>query len=132
MAGSLSDYAENKVLDHITGKTSFTMPTIYLAASTTNPLDAGSGITEPTGMGYARVATTGATWNAAASGSVTNAAEITFATASGTWGTMAYGAGFDALTGGNMIFHADFAVARAIASGDALVFPIGSITLTLA
>ena len=132
MAGSLSDYAENKCLEHIVGKTAFTMPTLYLAASTTDPLDSGSGITEPTAMGYARVQTAGSDWGTAASGSITNAAEITFPTASGTWGTMAYGAGFDALTGGNMLCHADYDTSRAIASGDVLVFPIGSITLTMA
>jgi len=130
MAGSLSDYAENKILEHIVGKTAWPMPTFYLAASTTDPLDSGSGITEPVAMGYARVATSGATWGNAA-GSITNAAEITFPTATGTWGTMTHGGGFDAATAGNFLCHANFDVARAIASGDALVFPIGSITLTM-
>lgn len=135
MAGSLSNYASSKLLGHIIGKTAYTMPAFYLAASTTAPGEDGSTITEPVGMGYARVLTSGADWNAptVANPSVTtNAAEITFATASGTWGTMAYGGGFDALTGGNMTAHANFDTSRAIASGDALVFPIGSITITMA
>ena len=132
MAGSLSDYAETKVLEDIVGKTSWTMPTFYLAASTTDPLDSGSGITEPTAMGYARVATAGSDWGNAPSGSITNAAEITFPTATGTWGTISHGGGFDALAGGNFLCYADYDTARAIASGDTLVFPIGSITLTMA
>src|SRR3990167_384587 len=101
--GSFSNYLENKVLDHIVGKTSYTMPTVYVAASTADPTDAGTDIAEPVGGAYARVATSGATWAAAAAGATANGVAITFPAATGSWGTIAYFALFDALTGGNMI-----------------------------
>jgi hypothetical protein len=42
MAG-FTTYLQQKVLDHVRGKTSFTMPTAYVALFTTNPTDAGGG-----------------------------------------------------------------------------------------
>ncbi|MBN2315450.1 MAG: hypothetical protein JXM79_16085 [Sedimentisphaerales bacterium] len=55
--GSFSDYWEDKILDHIFGKVNYTPPTIYVALSTSDPLDDASGLTEPTGNAYARVET---------------------------------------------------------------------------
>lgn len=79
---SLSDYLENKVLDHILGKTSFTMPaTVALALCTTAPTDASTGATivEANYTGYARKAVAGSDLNAAASGQTTSANVLTFA-----------------------------------------------------
>jgi hypothetical protein len=102
MAG-LFDYAARKTLDHLLGKTSFTMPTAYVGLYTAAPTDAGGG-TEVSGGSYARVATSGATWNAAAGSapaSTSNAAAVTFPLATGSWGTaLAFGI-FDAATAGN-------------------------------
>jgi hypothetical protein len=132
MMGSFSDYLENKLLDHMTGKTAYTKPTAYLAASTADPTDDASGIAEPSGNGYARVETEGADWNAAASGSVTNANAITFPEASGNWGTISHVALYDASTGGNMLVHGVLDAPQAIASGEVLRVPAGDATLTLA
>ncbi|KKL18933.1 hypothetical protein LCGC14_2470590, partial [marine sediment metagenome] len=74
--GSFNDYTENKVLDHIVGKTSFTMPTAYVGLSTADPLDDASGLAEPSGNNYARVTTSGSDWDAAASGATANAAAL--------------------------------------------------------
>lgn len=38
---SLADYAENKVLELMVGKTAFTLPTVYVALFTGVPGDAG-------------------------------------------------------------------------------------------
>ena len=92
---SKTDYAENKVLDHLNGKSSFTMPTVYVALFTAAPSDAGGG-TEVSGGSYARVATSGATWAAASGGAASNAAAISFPTASASWGTVTHYATFDA------------------------------------
>ena len=74
-------YTTNKVIDHVNGKTSFSMPTVYVGLSSTTPTLAGANITEPSTGGYSRVATSGATWNASVNGTTTNAAAITFPTA---------------------------------------------------
>jgi hypothetical protein len=106
----MSDYLAQKSLDHIVGKTSFTMPTTYVSLFTVAPSDAGTGGTEISGGGYARVTTSGATWNAA-SGSdpsvTTNAAAITFPTSTGSWNSgasiIAWGL-YDASSAGNLLF----------------------------
>lgn len=78
---SFSDYLENKVLDHVLGKTSFTMPsTVALALLTVTPTDASTGatVTEAGYTGYARKAVAASDLNAAASGSSSNLNAITF------------------------------------------------------
>jgi len=125
--GSFSNYAENKVLDHIVGKTSFTMPTnIYVALSTADPTDAGSGIAEPSGNGYARKQTVAANWNAAANGSISNAQDIQFDQATGSWGTITHFALFDALTDGNMLAHGSLGTSKTITNGDTAKFAGGT------
>lgn len=79
---SFSNYAEDKINDHINGKTSFTMPAAtYLALCTSVPSDASTGATivEATYTGYARKVVAGADWNASSSGSSTTANALTFA-----------------------------------------------------
>jgi len=128
---SFGDYAENKILDHIVGKTSFTMPTAYIALSTADPTDDGSGMAEPSGNGYARVATTGATWDAASSGATANAAIISFPTATGSWGTITHFAIFDASTSGNMLAHGELDTPTAISTNQIARFAIGAFDITL-
>ena len=83
MVGNLTDYAENKVLDHILGTASFTMPTVHLALWIGNPTDAGSGGAEVSGASYARQA---ASFSASSGGGSTNSALLTFPTATTDWG----------------------------------------------
>jgi len=136
--GSFSDYTENKVLDHINGKTAFTMPTAYVGLKTADPTDDNSGGTEPTIAtgGYARVATTGAMWAAAASGAASNAAKITFPTSTAAWSTGATNLThfiiMDAATGGNLLLHGSLDTPRAVnAAYIILEFAIGALTETL-
>lgn len=129
--GSFSDYTENKFLDHITGKTSFTKPTAYVALSTADPGDDGATIAEPVGNGYARAATAGFDWDAAASGAVANAAVIMFPTASGSWGTISHFALFDAATNGNMLGHGVLTASQAITTNQIPRFAIGALDITL-
>lgn len=127
-------FSANKLLDHLDGKTSYTMPAVWVAVSSTTPTLAGTNITEPSTGSYARVATTGATWNAAASGSVTNAAAITFPTATADWASaanMTYGLIFDAVTTGNCLGYGVLTVAKNVLNGDTLSIAIGALTITL-
>ena len=130
MAGSLSDYSENKVLELLVGKTAFATPTAWLALFTVAPTDAGGG-TEATGGSYAREQTAGADWAAAASGAITNANAIAFPTATANWGTVVAAALFDAATAGNMLIWGDLTVSKAVNTDDTLSFPAGAIDFTL-
>jgi hypothetical protein len=128
---TFADYLENKVLDHILGKTAYTMPTVYVGLSTADPLDDASGLAEPSGGGYARVATTGATWNAATAGSASNAVAITFPQATGSWGTVTHFALFDAASAGNMLASGALTTSKAVGSGDTVKFDVGQLSATL-
>lgn len=106
-----SDYLEKKVLDHIVGKTSFTMPaSVYLALVTVAITDAdtGSTITEASYTGYARKALTPSSDFNAASGTTaasTNAAQIQFATCTGGSSTVIGWALVDASSAGNVLAY---------------------------
>ena len=131
----ISTYLANKLLDHQVGKTSFTMPTVRVGLSSTTPTAAGTNVTEPSSGSYARVTTSGATWNAAASGSITNATAITFPTATADWvagANLTHAVFYDAASGGNFLGFSALAVAKNCLNGDTLTLPAGSgVTITL-
>ena len=134
MAGSKSDYLENKVLDHCVGKTAFTMPTTYLALCTADPTDAGTGasMNEVADSGsYARKATAGL-WAAASSGAIANNAAITFTEATGSWGTITHWALVDSGThgAGNVLYHGSLDSSQAIVSGNTVQVPSGDLDIT--
>lgn len=126
---ALSDYAENKVLDAITGTTTFTAPTnVYLGLSTASMADDDSG-TELSGSGYARVSVS---FSAASGGTTSNSAAIEFSAATGSWGSVSHWALYDALTGGNQLLNGAFSAAKTIASGDVLKINTGDLDITAA
>lgn len=130
--GSFSDYAENKILEHIVGKTSFTMPTAYIALCTTAPTDASTGSTlvEPSGNNYSRKATVGGDWAAASGGSISNSGSLAFPQASGSWGTITHFAIVDASANGNVIAWGALSASKAVGSGDTPSFAAGQLTVT--
>lgn len=65
--------------------------------------DPGGAGTELSGSGYARVAVTAATWDAAGSASKDNGTAITFPEASGDWTEATYMGLWDAESAGNLI-----------------------------
>ena len=100
MAGNLTNYLENKLIDHFLGTTSYTMPAdVYIALFTVAPADAGGG-TEVTGGSYARQI---ATFSGASSGATSNDSNIDF-TGMPAATTVAIGI-FDASTSGNMLLY---------------------------
>ena len=129
--GCFSDYWENKILDHIFGKGSYTPPTIYVGLSTANPTDSGSGLAEPSGNGYARVQTSASDWNTASNGSLDNSGNITFAQATGNWGTITHFALFDAATSGNMLAHGALNQSKSINESDTARFEAGELQISL-
>jgi hypothetical protein len=128
---SFSDYAENKVLDHIVGKTSFTMPTVYVGLYTAAPSDSGGGTEVPSSNNYSRKSTAGADWAAASGGATSNANAITFATPSGSWGTVTHFGLFDASTSGNLLAWAPLTSSQAIGAGNSVSFAVGDLDITL-
>lgn len=156
---AMSDYLENKLIDHIFRGVSFTAPvTLYVALLTASPADpntsGGLEIGTTTPNGYARVAITCSTANwastggattttnpsAGTSGTTSNNGAIAFPAPTGNWFN---GAGpaptqithfgiYDAATigAGNLMFHGALTTAKTVNSGDAVpTFAISALSL---
>jgi len=132
MAGSKSDYLENKVLDHVLGGGDYSRPaTVYVALYTAAPTDAGGG-TAVSGGSYARatVVNNATNFPAAESGEKSNGTEITFAEASANWGTVVAFGILDAASEGNLLLWATLTANKTIDSGDTAKFAVGDLTYT--
>lgn len=126
---AMSNYLELEILDHVLGTGSYTHPsTVYLGLSVGSMAEDASG-TELSGSAYARQSMAFA---AASGGSAATNATITFPTATGSWGTVAYWSIWDAASSGNMLIHGVFTASKAITTGDILRVNSGDITVTAA
>lgn len=139
---SFSNYAAQAVLNSLFGKTSnfgalASAPTIHIGLSSTTPAEDGTNVTEPSGGSYARVATSGATWNAATLADpslLDNTAQIAFPQASADWGAganMTHVVLYDALTVGNFLGSFALTTPKPVLSGDTFVIDPGDMDVTL-
>jgi hypothetical protein len=129
-----STFLANKLLELQTGKTAYTLPTVYLALSSTTPTTSGTNVTEPSTGSYARAATTGV-WGAAAAGSITNTGAITFPAATADWlaaASLTYGVLYDAATAGNCLGYGVLTTAKNVLSGDTPSIAVSGITISIA
>lgn len=128
MAGSYTDYLEDKVLRHVFTNTTYTPPaTIYVGLFTVAPTDTGGG-TEVSGTSYARQS---AAFSVSGTGTTaTNSANIEYPAAGSAWGTVVAVALFDASTAGNMLAWADLISSRSITAGDIFRIPASGLTIT--
>jgi len=131
LAGGMSDYLANKLIDLIFRAQSYTMPaTIYHALMTAAPTNAGGGTEVGGGVGYTRASlatslaaisgTQSAGSTTASSGTggrISNNAAVTHPTPTGSWGTPTHGAWYDALTSGNLLLWRALTNALTIGSG---------------
>jgi hypothetical protein len=128
---AMSNYLENKLIDHIFRGISYTPPsTVYIGLLTVGASEGASG-TEVSGGSYARVAVTANTSNfkgthgttsgasSGTSGTTTNAVTVTFPTPTADWGVVTSTAIFDAPSGGNVLFYSPLLNNKTINNGDA-------------
>jgi len=122
---SISNYAELKVLEHTTGKTSWTMPTnLYVQLHTAEP--------DEDGLGDEALNTDRKvlTWATASSGSI-----ATTGTPSAEWTSIAdaetytHWSLWDAASAGNCVWYGALSSSASVAIGD--TFQITTLTLTL-
>jgi len=145
---AMSDYLENKLIDHIFRGVSFTAPSnLYVALLTANPTDAntsgGNELGTTTPNNYARVniaanttnwastggATTTTNPSAGTSGTTSNNGVVQFNTPSGNWfngagpsaSTITYFGIYDSATigGGNLLFYGALTNSKTVNNGDA-------------
>ncbi len=134
--GSLADSVHAKMNGLWLNRVPFTAPSVFVALSTAPASLAAPA--EPAGGGYARLATTGATWarntyagSLTAIGVVTNALPLTFAAPIGGWGTVQSVYLMDAASGGNVLGSANLTVPRTILSGSpARSFAVGALWIS--
>lgn len=131
-ATSLTDYAENKLVDALLrGQAIGTPATWYVALYTACPTDSTAG-TEVTGGSYARVGVTAslANWagtqsagstvaSTGTTGTTSNNGVITFPAPTANWGSVTCWGLADALTAGNIWVYSALTVAKTINNGDA-------------
>ena len=155
MSDAASNYLENKLLDHVlrfstapyTGVGavycalfSGTAATVLTAleSGTSSTSGAGNwGFYEITGNSYARQQITFG--NAAASGSISNTATVTFPVATGDYNNTATSGStvtclaiMDASTAGNVLFYGQLTVSKQVSSGDQFTISSGNLTVQLA
>lgn len=144
---AMSDYLENKLVDHIFRGVSFTAPTaLHVALFTAAPSDSGGG-TEVSGGSYARAALAPSTTNWAATngattttnpssgtgGATSNNSAITFPAPTANWGTVTHFGIFDASTSGNLLIHGALTASKTVNNGDAAPsFAVSALVVTLA
>jgi hypothetical protein len=140
--GSFADRVHDWVNNAYLKAQAFAVPSIYLALSTA-PASITAAPSEPSGGGYARVATSSSSWTRAANpgfvfyGSIAfghtirNATSLTFPSPSGNWGTVQSVYLMDAASGGNILAAANLTIPRTINNGDpARSFAPGALWIT--
>ncbi len=130
------------MLNSLFGKTSdfgtlSSVPTLYVALSSTTPAEDGTNVTEPSAGSYARVSTAAGDWNGATLADpslIDNANVITFPTATADWlaaANLTYFVVYDAATVGNAIMFGVLSVAKPVTNGDTASFAAGDLNVTL-
>ena len=123
-----SNFLENALINATLRATTYTSPaTVYVSLWTTDPTDAGSG-TEVSGGSYARTAVT---FGAPSNGVTTNSADVTFPTATASWGVVGWIGINDAASSGNLLYHSPLDTSKTIDSGDIFKISTGNLSVTL-
>jgi hypothetical protein len=125
----MSNFLEDALINATLRATTYTsVATVYVSLWTSDPTDAGSG-TEVSGGSYARTAVTFA---APSNGVTTNSADVTFPTATSSWGVVGWIAINDAASSGNLLYHSPLDVSKTISTGDIFKITTGNLSVTLA
>jgi hypothetical protein len=125
----MSNFLENALINATLRNTTYTSPaTVYVSLWTSDPTDAGSG-TEVSGGSYARTAVT---MGAPSNGVSLNSADVTFPTATASWGVVGWIGINDASTTGNLLYHSPLDTSKTIDSGDIFKISTGNLSVTLA
>ena len=134
MAG-LTDYLEDKIMNHVFGSTTFTRPTnYYVGLLTATPSDSTDG-TEVSGGSYARQICA-FTITATGTAQAANTSAITFPTATADWGIVGWIGIYDAVSSGNLVAYqnlqkSDFSTTTTKTINDGDIFKFNSSTIKI-
>ena len=125
---AISDFLENELIDHVLRNAAYTSPvTVYLALFTDDPTDADTG-TEVSGGSYARQSVA---FDAPTNGTTQNSATITFPTATADWGLITHAGIYDAVSVGNLLFHAKLALSQQVLNTETFSEATGQLVVSL-
>jgi hypothetical protein len=119
--GSITDFLETELLDHVFNNAAYTAPTnLYLALCTADPTDAATGASMNEVANSGSYARTAITFGNAASRRVTQDADVDFPAATGSWGTVTHWAIADSAThgAGNVLAHGALGESKSVVSGN--------------
>ena len=134
MAG-LTNYLEDKIMNHVFGSTTFTKPTnYYVGLLTATPSDSAGG-TEVTGGSYARQVCA-FTITGTGTAEAKNTSAITFPTATADWGIVGWVGVYDALASGNLVAYqnlqkSDFSTTTTKTINDGDIFKFNATTIKI-
>lgn len=125
MAGNLTDYLENKLLDHFLGTASYTMPaSVQVGLYTVAPSDSTTG-TEVSGGSYARQT---ATFGAASGGATSNASNIDFTNMPA---CTVVAIGIAEPSGGKLLVWGTLTANKSLDAGDTLRIATGDLDISI-
>lgn len=113
----ITNYLKNKIQDYLFSGVAFTPPTTYyIALSKTEPLADGTGVTEPVGGGYTRLAINRGLddFTLSVNGIVKNKVSVVSSESTTAWGSLPYYGIYDSQNGGNLLYGGSFTNARNI------------------
>jgi hypothetical protein len=136
MSDNFTDYAENNIINHfLMNQTKTPATQLYIALFTGSAgLETNLPTEEVSGGAYARVL---ATFTTATAGTSENGADVTFATATDTWGTISHVAIVDHVsnvtwgTNVNAIMWGTLTATKAVGTGDIFKIPAGDLDITV-
>lgn len=132
--GSLTNYAELEMLDHVLGVGAYSQDSnLYLALCTGDPGEAATGASMnecANAFGYARTEITD--FANASARSIAHNADVTFPEATGSWGTVTHWAIVTSGThgSGNVLAYGSFTTSKSIVSGNIPKAPSGDLVIT--
>jgi hypothetical protein len=133
----LTDFTENKILDAIFGRRTWSgkPTTLFFSALTVGPADDGTGGTEVSGGGYARkgVAANTSEWSLATTlaGGTSNSNEIAWNMATASWGTISHIGIHTAATGGTMLAAIPLSSGAVVPAYTTLKLAAGDLDITM-
>ena len=125
---AISNYLENKILNHTLNNVPYTQPeAVYLALFKSDPTDDNVG-EEVNGNGYTRKPIS---FFEPSNGSISNSVAITMPVATGDWGTITHVGIMDNLINGNLLYYGKLDIHQNIQSNNQLFIDINQLTITL-
>lgn len=123
-----TDFLENNLINHVLRNTPYTSPTtIFVGMFTVAPDDTGGGTEVPTGgTAYIRQSIV---FDPPSNGTTQNNADVTFPVATASWGTLVAFGIFDAVSGGNLLYHGLLTASKTISINDVFEWLLGNLTV---